>query len=135
MNDSQTLETLRRALDDLRSEVERLRVEVGAVRSNPGTSLRSHNKCPMCDERSVLHVREIRDRSSGSDKSPMALQINGVFAETAMGVFQAYICRGCDFAEWYMSGAGDIDHEKLDKNNRKNVSIIDGQLPTDGVYR
>lgn len=135
MSDPQTLATLRAELQKLSSEVERLRNEVEAVRRSPGTSLRKHNLCPMCGARSVLHASEIRDRSAGSDRSLMALQSEGVFKERAIGAFQAYICRGCDFAEWYVSGAGDITPEKLDKYNRKKIRIIEGQVPSDGAFR
>ena len=133
MSDSQVA-AMRAELQELHDEVARLRSEVSSFRHKPGTSMRHRNLCPMCGARSFLHASEIRD---GSVHRPMALQIDGTlkYTQTEIGVFQVYICRSCEFAEWYVAGAGDIDPEKLDKKNRQKVRIIDGQPPKDGVFR
>lgn len=122
-------------LQELRTEVEALRRELQRVRRHPGVSMRAQNRCPQCNGRSILHLRRVRDHNYGDAHTAMAIQLEGVFKKREIGAFELFVCRQCEFGEWYVSGAGEIDPEKLDKANRKNVRIIDEEPPDGGPFR
>lgn len=131
---SSSIEAVESELQALRAEVERLRSELESARHKPGTSMRSHNLCPMCGGRSFLHLAEIRDHQQGGHEA-MTVQLMGILRLQPKGVFEVYACRGCEYLEWYLKGAADIDPAELDKKNRKIARIIDGEPPTGGVFR
>lgn len=118
----------------LASELATMRAELSALHNTPRTSLKQHNRCPSCQSTSILHCNEIRDYSA-EGHTPMSIQLNGVFRKRSVGTFEVYICRQCELAEWYVRGAGDIQPDKLDKGNRKNIRIIDSDTPSSGPFR
>lgn len=122
-------------VDELRSELALMRAELTSLRNSPRTSLKLHNRCPSCQGTSVLHCNEIRDYNNDNSHSPMSIQLMGVLRKRAIGSFEAYICRQCEFVEWYLKGAADIVPGKLDKRNRKNIRIVDSEMPKDGPFR
>lgn len=122
-------------IDQLRAELSDLREKLAHVTRYPGTSLRRHSRCPACGGTSILHISELRDHTYGDAHSAMSIEIKGVFRRRHIGMFEVFVCRQCELAEWYVQGAGEIEPEALDKINRKNITIIDDTPPDGGPFR
>jgi len=135
--DDQEVSRLKDELQELRAELEQLRAEVSRNDPSHGDSMRSQLTCPKCKGRSILHVERLRDHNYGNNHTHMAIQENiaGLFRKKWTGAFEVYVCRACEYAEWYVTGAGDIEPEKLDRQNRKYVRIIDGEPSESAPYR
>jgi len=65
----------------------------------------------------------------------MSIEIKGALSERNTGRFELWVCRSCEYAEWYVSGAADIDPGELDKKNRKHVRLVDASVEADGPFR
>lgn len=105
------------------------------MRRRPGTSMREHHRCPGCHGRSFLHLSRVRDHNYGDAHTFMAIEVKGTFRKRGIGTFELYVCRSCELAEWYVSGAGEIDPQTLDDTNRQYVRIIDEEVPGEGPFR
>ena len=69
--------------------------------------------CPKCNNRRILHVSSIQDKSpsikrdavrSVSAKAPLTT----LGRWTNEGVFECYICANCGYTEWYTKDPDDI---------------------------
>ncbi len=122
-------------LEDLRSEVRNLRMEMAREKAHPGASMRQKGICRCCGGRSFLHVARVRDHNYGDAHTFMAIEHRGILKNKSTGTFELYACRRCELVEWYVTGAGDIDPDTLDRKNRENIRIVDDSLPPSGPLR
>jgi predicted nucleic-acid-binding Zn-ribbon protein len=123
---------MRAEIAALRQEVRALRQEIADGRMVSGHSMRKHGRCPRCGHADLLHVSRIYDHSLGDY---MKVHSEGLFRGRPTGTFEVYACRQCEFAEWYVVGAGEMDPKKLGHLNRDHVRIIRSDPPGDGPFR
>ena len=129
------IEVLVGYVERLQREVEGLRAELEAARQRPGASMRTHHRCPQCNGTSFLHLQRVRDHNYGDAHTFMAIQIEGIVRKRGIGTFEVYVCRRCELCEWYVTGASDVDIDRLDRANRKHIRLIDEEPPPGGVFR
>ncbi len=135
--DEQATTRMQGEIDELRAELERLKADLSRARTNPGDSMREQLTCPKCKGRSILHMQRVRDYNYSNMHVPMAIQeqATGFFSKRTIGAFELYACRACEYAEWYVVGAGEVDPTELDKENRKLIHIIENEPPESGPFR
>jgi hypothetical protein len=113
-------------ITELEREIEALRARLDVLaQGSPGrSSLRVHNRCPVCDRRSVLRIERVADRAHGGAVAAFAPMIDaGLWTQKALGQFVLYVCRGCGLAEWYVA---QLDEIPVD---REGVQLIEGEPP------
>jgi predicted nucleic-acid-binding Zn-ribbon protein len=66
-----------------------------------------HPICPKCDHNEILFVPEVRD--SNYDTMALTTRAKLFASDNVVGVFSAYVCRGCGYTELFVHQASQIN--------------------------
>ncbi|MEZ4438633.1 MAG: hypothetical protein R3B72_06070 [Polyangiaceae bacterium] len=113
--------TLESELAELRGLLER--------RASPQETMRARLTCPHCGGRAVLHVERIMDRGDGNGAYPLSVDTKGFWVSKPVGAFEAFVCKGCGFTEWYVVDPQGIEGET---QHARLIEVDDDKV---GPYR
>jgi hypothetical protein len=91
-------------------------------------SLKRDKICPQCESRKLWHIEKMRTLSHrhgsiSNEGAPMAVQVESRWTGLKpQGQFEAFICNGCGFTEWYATGL-----DELKANPGEGVYFIDNE--------
>lgn len=108
--------TLRRATSELLHQ--RL-TQAGVL----NRTMRHRLCCPRCRGRDLIHAAEVLDRADGMVRAAMCLTQQHWHTTEGAGQFEAWICTGCGFTEWYVP---DLSQVVVDDSS---VTLHRGQTP------
>ena len=106
--------------DDLaamKRELEQLRREVHELRGGRRATMRGDVRCPACGGESILHANEILD-GDGGGRGQLAVAQPSIWSARRVGAFEAYICAGCCYVEWYVQSTYGLEPDG------KNIEIV-----------
>jgi len=103
--------------------------------------MRSTQTCPKCAGKKFALTDEFR-QPAGRESSDMTVPFPAIAIEVkpgwvpklvTSGRFQAWICIGCGYTEFYASGIEGI--EQIAKEHPGRLRIVDAGPPKQGPYR
>lgn len=89
-------------LESLEAAMLEVRTRLATLRPERFHSMRDYLRCPTCGGGSLLHFREVRERTQHG-MSPVALHHkDGWFINEAQAPLEAFVCRACSLVEWHV---------------------------------
>jgi predicted nucleic-acid-binding Zn-ribbon protein len=83
--------------------------------------------CPKCEGRQIWRIDTVKVRTAPSPTNlPLVVRSTWRGLESSGG-FEAFICNGCGYTEWYAHGLDELKHDP-----QEGVQLIDNR-PTPGL--
>lgn len=123
MQDAERIAALEAAVEELRSQLEAMRV---------GRTMRQTHRCPACGHGKVLHFQSVPDENTELGILSLQKVVHFFSARGRPGALEAFVCRNCRIVEWH---AVTLDDVSLDRTNVDELSVEDAPEPPDEPYR
>lgn len=78
--------------------------------------------CPKCEGRKLWHIENVQELTEMGPK-PIRVAFNQtLFRAKPLGFFEAFICAGCGYTEWYAHGI-----EEMRPSAKDGIHFIDNE--------
>ena len=71
--------------------------------------MKTTGKCPKCSRGDLFHSSCVMDRGEGNAALCLAIGRKDAIHAEELGQFMVYACRGCGYAEFYVSDPHRLD--------------------------
>ena len=126
--------SLAKRIESLEKIVKELTHRLGQSPPSDHLTMKRHQICPKCSHRSFLRVNQLLDNATAGS-IPVSINRASIWGTKPEGTFEVFACRNCEFVEWYLDGAGQLDPKTFKKIYKEQVEIIEAPNPESGVFR
>lgn len=75
----------------------------------PTPTLKQSGLCPACGARRFLHAPKVLDSGESGQRGELSLARPSIWRSKVLGTFEAFVCTGCGWTEWYVRDPETLD--------------------------